>query len=687
MISESAVTARSVDKGAGLKNPLPCLLEQTLDGQWCLALVLGNPPDIAAVVARPDIIVRSAGPICQEPASVLLYRREGRPPLTAVSEPSAEGRVLRGALLPALLGLATDAGGDLAKPAGRLLSESLGDVTVLSCPSYRLGDGLAYVELATPPTALYRQDAVGIWQSLPERATPLGVEGAHFILLEEGVTLVLGADGSIGRLAPEVGLALDAFLTRLRDLPERSLMRVREAVLRQLATRGAAAGLADLICLRTMLPARAYPAGADGIALALDLAVPVPGDGLFLTGRWADPHRLTQQLALVSPTGEALLLPPLMHRFRTAEGTDGFCAFVPWQRGMPGHGQVRAQALLPGGIVADAVAAPFTGGWVAARDAILKAVPAEQVDEGLIASVLAPALAPIQRACVEGRRVTERQQWGTPVAAPARSLIIPLYREYGFIRHQLHALAFDPDMAATELIYVLDLPEDAERVRVLLNSLYSIYRLPVTLLVAASNYGYAVATNLGAAAARAPVLVLMNSDVVPARHGWLGRWQAAHEADPRTGISGPCLLYADGSLQHAGLFFEAGRVAWWNNNHYHKGLPGDWPPAQIARYVPAVTGACAMVARDLYERVGGLCEEYVIGDYEDSDLCLAIRRQGLEAYYHAGERLYHVERHSIRHNGAYTSSAADRYNGWLHSQRWGADIAALMQRFQPGSAG
>lgn len=659
-----------------------------MDGQWCLALVPGNPPDVAAALARPDMIVRPAGPSFQGPSSALLYRREGRPPLAATPEPPVDERVARMALTPVLLGLAGDPGSGLAKPAAQLLSAFLCDVTALSCPAYRLGDGLAYAELAAPPAALYRQGADGVWQSLPERSTPLGVEGAHFILLEEGVTLVLAADGSIGRLVPEAGVPLDAFLTRLRDLPERSLMRVREAVLRRLATRGAGAkGLADLICLRTMLPTRACPAGSDGIALALDLAVPVPGDGLFLTGRWADPHLLSQQLALVSPTGEAVLLPPLMHRFRTREGADGFCAFVQWQRGMPRHGQVRAQALLPGGVVADAVAAPFGGTAVAARDAILKAIPAEQVDEGLIASVLAPALAPIQRACVEGRRVSARQQWGTPVAAPARSLIVPLYREYNFIRHQLHAMAFDPDMAATELIYVLDLPEDGERVQALLNSLYSIYRLPVTLLVAAANYGYAAATNLGAAAARAPFLVLMNSDVVPARHGWLGRWQAAHEGDARIGISGPCLLYADGSLQHAGLFFEAGRVPWWNNNHYHKGLPADWPPAQVARYVPAVTGACAMLARDLYERVGGLCEDYVIGDYEDSDLCLSIRRQGLEAYYHAGERLYHVERHSIRHNGAYTGSAADRYNGWLHSQRWGAEIAVLMQRFQAEGAG
>ncbi len=52
--------------------------------------------------------------------------------------------------------------------------------------------------------------------------------------------------------------------------------------------------------------------------------------------------------------------------------------------------------------------------------------------------------------------------------------------------------------------------------------------------------------------------------------------------------------------------------------------------------------------RALYEAVGGFTEDYVIGDYEDSDLCLKVRAKGLAVRYVPEAELYHLERRSMR---------------------------------------
>ena len=85
-----------------------------------------------------------------------------------------------------------------------------------------------------------------------------------------------------------------------------------------------------------------------------------------------------------------------------------------------------------------------------------------------------------------------------------------------------------------------------------------------------------------------------------------------------------------------------------------------------------------MTRRETYERVGGFTEDYVIGDYEDSDLCLKIRRLGLQIAYEPAACLYHFERRSIRRSQDYMRGVASQYNSWLHTQRWEDDISELM---------
>ena len=270
---------------------------------------------------------------------------------------------------------------------------------------------------------------------------------------------------------------------------------------------------------------------------------------------------------------------------------------------------------------------------------------------------------------------------GPAVAGPVTSLVIPLYRNLRFVRHQLAAFARDPMLRQSELIYVLDSPEQRGEAEHMLRGLCGLTGLSVTLVIHGRNAGYATACNSGAAQATAPVLLMLNSDVVPDGPGWLVPLLARLSADPKLGCVGPKLMFDDGSLQHAGLYFARGPGDDWYNCHYFKGFPRHYPMACQARPVPGVTGAAMLMRREAWDSVGGFSSDYIVGDYEDSDLCLRLRQAGFGIFYEPAAELFHFERQSIAQHGGYAGTVAAAYNRRLHHRRWDATIGALMAEF------
>ena len=308
---------------------------------------------------------------------------------------------------------------------------------------------------------------------------------------------------------------------------------------------------------------------------------------------------------------------------------------------------------------------------------MLGCVPQGHVTPDMMQHCIAPVAARLHRAAMSGPGAAEVVRIGPPTAKPSVSILVPLYRNLGFLRFQVSALAQDPDCRKSEIIYVLDSPEQRGEVEHLLRGLHRLTEMPLTLVVMPRNLGYAAANNAGAREARSPLLLLLNSDVVPGAPGWLATL-AAPFARASIGAAGPKLLFDDGSIQHAGLFFERGEDRIWFNRHHHKGMPRDWADAQIRRRVAGVTGAALAIRRSLFERIGGVCEDYIIGDYEDSDLCLRVRETGAAILYVPEAELFHFERRSIQMHAGYTRTHASLYNRLLHHARWDGAMEAAM---------
>jgi GT2 family glycosyltransferase len=267
--------------------------------------------------------------------------------------------------------------------------------------------------------------------------------------------------------------------------------------------------------------------------------------------------------------------------------------------------------------------------------------------------------------------------FGPPPKNPETSVVVPIYGRHDFIEFQLAQFANDPSMRGQELIYVIDDPAIYDQVRVNAIDLFGCYQVPFMLLYGHRNNGYAAATNLGAAGARGEFLLLLNSDVLPTTPHWLRALVAAHRAHA-AGAVAPKLLYEDGSVQHAGMRFTRLPV-WdglWVNDHPGKGQPN--PPRTETIPCAALTGACLLLRAETYRTLGGLSEDYIVGDFEDSDLCLRLLRNGQTNYLVPSVTLTHLERQSQDRIGSQAWRAnLTLYNCWLHGTRWNEEIARL----------
>jgi GT2 family glycosyltransferase len=487
---------------------------------------------------------------------------------------------------------------------------------------------------------------------------------------------------------------------------------VAQALSRRIAAGPEDALAARLLRDRRLLTRPVEPRRLDDptrpIGAALELAVSDAGGGVFIAGWLRDPLGLVDGgLALRDlMTGQSIPVPAL-HRlprpdlakqFGKATHGDagplpGFLAHLPDAEAMTGGpvGQWGLELRLASGDTIQLIAPPGLLPPVRARSLVLRAVDPQGLTEQILDDCLTPAVARLQRATLAGLAAPEIIAIGARPARPQVAIVIPLYRNLRFLPFQVAAFACDAALRATaEIIFVLDSPEQRAAVEYLLRGLHAIHAMPVTLVVMAANAGYAGASNAGAAAACASAehLLLFNSDVIPERSGWLAAMLDPMRRDPRVLASGPKLLFEDGSVQHAGLFFARyGAAGDWLNGHYGKGMPRRHPDVLRARSVPGVTGAALLVRRAAFAEVGGFCTDYVIGDYEDSDLCLRLRALGGDIRYAPAAELYHFERQSISGHVGYAETLACAHNRRLHHRRWDASIAALMASFGPKPSG
>jgi GT2 family glycosyltransferase len=227
---------------------------------------------------------------------------------------------------------------------------------------------------------------------------------------------------------------------------------------------------------------------------------------------------------------------------------------------------------------------------------------------------------------------------------PRFSIIIPLYNRVLFTGISVRALAAVADRwDECEIILIDNGSTDGTAAFV------EALDAPFLCVRNATNAGFARACNQGAATAQGTWLIFLNNDTV-AQPGWLTALAAAIASVGAPAIVGAKLLFPDDTIQHAGLGLNARSEP----VHLHYGEPVA-EAAICSRPVPAVTGACLMVARERFLGMGGFDEGYRNG-YEDLDFCCRVRATGGTIWLAAESVLYHFESAS---DGRYRSDEAN----------------------------
>ncbi len=155
-------------------------------------------------------------------------------------------------------------------------------------------------------------------------------------------------------------------------------------------------------------------------------------------------------------------------------------------------------------------------------------------------------------------------------------------------------------------------------------------------------FNYAAVNNSAVSQVDTPYVVLLNDDITVITPDWVEA-MLEHAQRPEVGVVGAQLLYPDRSIQHAGVIMGPDKSCGHAFRHLSEDDPGYFALARCIRNCSAVTFACAMMRRSVFDEVGGLDTRNLAVAFNDVDMCLRIRERGYWVVYTPHAVLFHHE--------------------------------------------
>jgi len=264
-----------------------------------------------------------------------------------------------------------------------------------------------------------------------------------------------------------------------------------------------------------------------------------------------------------------------------------------------------------------------------------------------------------------------RVRHALPTPPPFVSLVIPTRNALALVRQCIESIVAETAYPHYEILLVDNGSDDPEA----LAYFAELGAQPgITVIRDERDFNYSALNNAAVAGARGELVGLLNNDIEVVSPDWLGE-MVSLALQPGVGAVGAKLLYPDMSIQHGGVVLGVGGLA----GHAHKHLPGSAPGhggrAQLVQSFSAVTAACLVVRKALYEQVGGLDEEHLGVAFNDVDFCLRLREAGYRNLWTPyAELLHHESATRGLEIGAASRDRLARESAWMRS-RWGALIA------------
>lgn len=254
-------------------------------------------------------------------------------------------------------------------------------------------------------------------------------------------------------------------------------------------------------------------------------------------------------------------------------------------------------------------------------------------------------------------------------AEPLVSIIIPTRDQFALLERCVSSLLEKTAYPHYEILLVDNGSTDPAACT-WLDGLAALGEARIRVLRCPQPFNYAALNNLGANEARGDYLVLLNNDTAIVRGDWLDAL-LNHAQRPEVGVVGAKLLFPSGQVQHAGLRLGLLGMAGYPFSGLDASAPGYMHRLEIDQNYSAVSAACMMVRRSLYEELGGMDAQEFPHLWADVDLCLRARGAGYLTVWTPHATLLHeggASRASLsaEENTQQTEKAQDAlYRHWL----------------------
>jgi GT2 family glycosyltransferase len=259
-----------------------------------------------------------------------------------------------------------------------------------------------------------------------------------------------------------------------------------------------------------------------------------------------------------------------------------------------------------------------------------------------------------------------RVQYALPDPLPLVSIIVPTRNGLDLLRRCIAGLFHNTAYSAIEII-VVDNRSDDPATMAYLGELKSSGR--VRILRYDAPFNFSAINNMAVKQAKGELVCLLNNDVEPINADWL-REMVSHAWRSGVGAVGAMLYYPDDTIQHAGVYLD-GYVA----DHFYvgqlRGIGGDMNRARLVQELSAVTAACLVVRKSVWDEVGGLDEDRLAVAFNDIDFCLKVKERGYRNVWTPFAELYHHE--SATRGSDETRDKRGRFQreiDWMR-ERWG----------------
>ena len=263
-----------------------------------------------------------------------------------------------------------------------------------------------------------------------------------------------------------------------------------------------------------------------------------------------------------------------------------------------------------------------------------------------------------------------RVRYLLPDELPLVSIVIPTRNGFDLLRRCVESIFAKTKYKNVELIIIDNGSDDLVVLRYL-QQLQEDSR--VSVIRDESPFNYAALNNKAVIQAKGEIIAFLNNDLEVINDEWLDE-MVSHVMHSEVGAVGAKLYYPDDTIQHAGVIVGLGGVAGHSHKHSPRDNPGFCGRLLLTQNLSAVTAACMLVRKEVFEAVGGFDEQNLSVAFNDIDLCLRIQEQGFNNVWTPYAEMYHYESASRGYED--TPEKQERFNNEVAymKQRWGESL-------------